>query len=301
MEIISRCAAVLGTLVISIAGSVLSQQMVDENGVWRDQQERQRKKQEEYRKLYDSLPKLEITGRVVDQYGDPVADAKVTIIWENADELLEKMPKRREEIVKTDSQGWFKLRCDKPVEAKAEAEKEGYARLSGTARNLIIVRHQMPEAVPAVITLRKRGEPTFLLRKLRTGAHWVRMCTNAAEQVASDLLVSVKDGNKLLVQKKDLCVKISYDVARKFWLIDYMVAQGDGIICSDECLYEAPLSGYTNRVCFSLSNEAGKVVKYLYLRNRSPTIYSRVEVGHIISRDPNSGPVLRLFRHSCPR
>lgn len=296
MNINYRQTVLLGFFVLTNVAPGFSEQQAVDTELLREQEERQRKKQEEYRKLYYKLPKLDICGRVIDQYGDPVPDAKVTINWENADELLGKMPKQREEIVKTDSQGCFKLRCDKPVEARAEAEKEGYARLSGIVRNLIRFRDQTPEAVTAVITLRKKGDLTFLLVSEGSAAAWAWMYTNKTGKVSMDLLAKVSNRPRKEKKREDLCADVHYNATNKTWSVVYTGATGDGIIGSDQCLYEAPDTGYTNLVSLTITNDQVSAKCFLYLRSRSPVFYSRVELEHRANTAyPEEGYQFRIY------
>lgn len=286
----------LGLCILAFVCPIFSDQKVDSESILQKQIESQRTKQEGYRKLHDRLAELEITGRVVDQYGDPVVGAKVTIWWKNADELLGKMPKKCEETVKTDSQGRFRLLCDKPVDARAEAEKEGYAQLSGTARNLVRVYNQMPEVFPAVITLRKRGEPTFLLRAGVDTPVWVWMYTNTTPKAAMDLLLWAGNGEKPAIRYEDLRADIKYDWSERAWVVTYSAARADGILCSDLCHYEAPESGYTNTVTLTIPEDCDSLKKYFYLRSRTPQIYSRTQFNHRASHFPGESPLLRI----CP-
>jgi len=92
----------------------------------KDQEERIRKWKEADRLKYEKLEPVTIYGRVIDQDGNPVADAEVCISWEKATLLLGKSDFGRKDWIKTDKDGLFHFTCAKLFDASAKAKKEGY-------------------------------------------------------------------------------------------------------------------------------------------------------------------------------
>jgi len=127
------------------------------------------------------------------------------------------------------------------------------------------------------------GETTFLIINPRGGVTtqllWSK--SNCAERASLDLLSNIGK-NKTPLDKRylDLNTEVSFDVTNQSWAVFYRATNGtDGIVCSDQILYTAPESGYEKEVVF---HNPSRSPKYLYLRSRSPAIYSRIELTHEI-------------------
>ncbi len=294
MGIVVRTLALLGFLALAFNCPSFSDQLDGDKIALREMADRQQKKKEAYRKLYNSLPSVNICGRVVDQYGDPVPRATVTVEWKNADEFLFKFSEIKVDNVLTDAEGNFKLRCNKPLHAWASAEKNGYAPLSGEVCDLVRMHNQTLEAVPAVIILRKRGAPTFLLSTDNDTSVWVWAYSNTAHKAALNIFGWIENATIPSKKYEDIIAGISYDDAGKLWTVTYSVTPGNGIICSNECLYEAPPSGYSSAATLVVTNGTKRLVTYMYLRSRSPAVWSRIELDHDTSIDVNKGVFLRI-------
>lgn len=206
MGIVVRTLALLGFLALAFNCPSFSDQLDGDKIALREMADRQQKKKEAYRKLYNSLPSVNICGRVVDQYGDPVPRATVTVEWKNADEFLFKFSEIKVDNVLTDAEGNFKLRCNKPLHAWASAEKNGYAPLSGEVCDLVRMHNQTLEAVPAVIILRKRGAPTFLLSTDNDTSVWVWAYSNTAHKAALNIFGWIENATIPSKKYEDTCL-----------------------------------------------------------------------------------------------
>lgn len=65
----------------------------------------------------------------------------------------------------------------------------------------------------------------------------------------------------------------------------------DGIVLCDNFLYAAPEEGYRKEVVLQ---SPSRRPKYLYLRSRSPAVYSRVLLEHDSWREPDTGENFRI-------
>ena len=244
------------------------------------------------REMYDRIQPVMLYGKVVDTDGNAVPDAEVSIRWENADIFIGKRDVGRTERVKTDAKGSWTFSIGKAIQAYASAKKEGYeTSLGGSTDNLIDDRTW--KVLPAVITLRKRGEPTFLIVDpgRNNGLLWT--VSNLTASASLDLLAN-SGGKRMPADKKyaDVQAEASFDTTGRCWTVVYRATNGtDGIVLCDNFLYAAPEEGYQKEVVLQPSFRAPK---YLYLRSRSPAVYSRVLLEHDSWREPDTGENFRI-------
>jgi hypothetical protein len=182
------------------------------------------------------------------------------------------------------------------IEADAEAEKDGYAPLAASVSGLVLVKNQMPEVVPVVLSLRKKGPPTFLLVREGASAAWAWMYTNKTGKVSVGLLAKCSGQSGTGQKREDLIAEVHYDATNNTWSVVYSGPPGTGIIYSEQCLYEAPEAGYTNLVSLSVPRDQLSAKCFLYLRSRLPVTFSRVELEHRANASyPEEGYQFRIY------
>jgi hypothetical protein len=136
---------------------------------------------------------------------------------------------------------------------------------------------------PVVFRIRKQGEISFLLYK----TDWV--CQISARESGAergydfirdmpvrDLAKPFFDGEPLA---SDLLMRATLNAEDAKWTVVLSSGTaGGGIIVSDQLLYEAPETGYQSQYIFMPEGRKPLAAKYIYLRSRNPTIYSRLEI-----------------------
>lgn len=255
----------------------------------KDQEERIRKRLDEDREKYENLEPVTIYGRVIDQYGKPVTDADVCISWERATLLLGKSDFGRRDWLKTDRKGEFEFTCAKPLRAFAQANKEGFeGPLGGFTDDLIW--HPTSASKPVVITLRKKGETTFLLKGDKYMA--IRVESPHSQTNRIDVLWNREDGKSLMHQYNDFRVSADFIPNSNAWSVTYSTLDDtDMLLLTNALLYVAPSGGYGRSVTLG----APPWPQYMYLKSRSPSIYTKIELDHSCWKE---GDDKRFFRVS---
>lgn len=164
-----------------------------------------------------------------------------------------------------------------------DLEKEGYAFDRNTSAYFAstdreeMARHTSKHS-PLILTMRKKGEPTFLIHKKG------RVDFQYPEDVRTlDLL----DGKSIRFREKqnesdvlpwDLKVTGTFLEETQEWLfiITSSVQDGVGIFVSESVLYEAPETGFKTefRQVIQLNNLRNSL--FVYIKSRTPPLYSRV-------------------------
>jgi len=283
------CSSVACWLVLAILPLRASEYKGQSPMLTMEQEARIRQRLEEDRAKYEKLEPVTIYGRVIDQDGKPVAAADVCISWERATSLLGKSDFGRKDWVKTEHNGQFKFTCEKPQRAFADAQKDGYEFLSSTVPDNLIWKKTSKDA-PVVITLRKKGETTFLLKGDKYMA--IRVESPHSQTNRIDVLWNREDGKALMHQYSDFRVSADFIPASNAWAVTYAtVCDTDMLLLTNELLYAAPSAGYVR----SITLGAPPWPKYMYLKSRSPSIYSRLELDHSCWKE---GDHKRFFRVS---
>lgn len=247
------------------------------------------------RGIYDLVkPMVRVEGQVVDEKGQPVEGAEVVLSWEHATLLIGKTDYARKALAHTDDSGWWRLELEKPLSAYIRIiKKEGY-EYSGENNSKTysrdLVYEPLPNGVPFVSVLRKRGEPTFLLlSKSRHGAEEPLFQVDDGKDACApvDILAWMgKVGGS--AQYVDLMASASFNDDTRNWHLTFSVSNNvDGLFVCDRLLYEAPATGYVQNASMPLAAREGKA--YLYLRSRDPTIFSRISLTYWHAVAPKTG------------
>jgi hypothetical protein len=257
------------------------------------------KQRQAARKRFDLLPSTTIYGKVVDQQGNPIPDADVFISWENATWLIGKSDAVRKDWVKTDANGQFTFVCAKPFRAYAGAQKDGYEQVAPVYATRDLIRDQITSKEnPAVILLRKRGELSFLLSR-STGARGRWFWVKATNSVTStfDILAPIGEKPPPNVWYSDLKLDGVLDATGGCWTATLSATNGtDCLFLSDEILYEAPTNGYVRQVELpAIVVGVQEQRKYIYLKSRTPAIYSRIMIESKAWNDKHTGQNLRFW------
>jgi len=223
---------------------------------------------------------INIYGRVVDQFDAPVVGAEVIIAWRQF--TLDLDIKVKSASVTTDANGTFSCRIYSGVWPIIRSlERDGYEliRDQNPVMKLHLEKQQDILAVttpsnPVVLKLRKKGEATFLLKRdfilLDATAR-----SNELDHV--DLVFMRRELNSDTQVYKDLQTEVSYIQSNNSWVVTYRATNNtDGLIVSEEVLYEAPETGYQKEVV--ITNPTRLV--HIYLRSRNPVIFSRIDAVH---------------------
>jgi len=147
---IGGSGVILAAVLVAMAGIAVSSSAADSA-------------REKFKREYEALPTVEIFGKVCDTDGDPIPDADVRVVWDQATALgLEH--KRRDAQLKTDRRGMFQYTCSKPFWITLVACKAGYEPPNGDGEIWVSAEKTTttPDR-PVVIRLRKIGPTTFLV------------------------------------------------------------------------------------------------------------------------------------------
>lgn len=258
------------------------------------QAEKLDKRQERMMDLVKSMDaKIDFYGKVLDEQDQPVEGVNVSIHLRQFAPLGPPYFQRIAEFsMKSDIQGCFSLVGQRGSDLYIESmTKKGYeySKKDTTSRSYDYPRgiHGLPSPDPKnpfVFLLRKKGEQTFVVRG---GAGFEFQNEDSGSQLGLDLIVGThikeKDfekpalnGNTLFC---DLKAKATFDVKKKTWTIILSPGGPDaGVLVSDQILYQAPMEGYKPSATFVVESRKFLTAKHLYVRSRTPAIYTRIDL-----------------------
>ena len=244
---------------------------------------------EQLRQQRDAMPpRKAFYGRVVDTGGNPVPDAAVAVHWNTLSLRKGFSDETYRDSLKTDKNGCFKKKCSNAARFFADVSKEGYEGVYGGGSKDFINHPLHSEENPVTFVMRKRGPLTFLIISPFAG-QWTEDVfrikgTNSVSHPL-DLLAwqSSRQWKDSTPANADLWIDADFDAMGQRWNITYSITNGPGgIVLSDEMLYEAPAEGYAPSVSVAFTN-GYKQRKYLYVRSRTPSVYSRIMFVHGVS------------------
>lgn len=254
--------------------------------------------------------RMDLYGKVVDQYGNPVEGAEVSI---NLNRFSRNTMGResRDIQVKSDAEGRFKISNEKGMNLHIKTiNKKGYDfsqsydqwinktfRYSGGKYQN--EEYYIPNpGQPEIYRGRKMGEQTFLIK------HQLNFPFKAKEfnfEKGMDLIVGwnikpeemrtlVLNGDPLVC---DLKAKATFDNKKRAWSVVLTAnSPGGGVLVSDQLLYEAPQEGYLPSYTFTQGKENPIKARYIYIRSRQPFIYTRMDLGDQFN--VNSWPFINM-------
>lgn len=225
-------------------------------------------------------------GRVVDQYGIPVVNARVEAQWWR-NEIIKGIGIKThtdEEWFNTDQNGYFtvitpngEIPSINSVEAKGYeySWKLGLYNQDGNNQENMM---ENSEADPIILYMRKLNPTTFLL-KSETGYSFNETVTHLRYTLNQGLLRKIDpDLSKLTTpEQNDLIFIVTNDGNDHFTMHIQPVPGINGSMqVLDDYLYEAPAEGYKPDVTLTIGSEDGEVRKYLYFTSRKSPVYSRM-------------------------
>lgn len=262
------------------------------------------------KKLFDNYRAMEgeivFYGKVVDQHGEPVANASVKVSVPTVEKLGMPML-NREKIIITGNDGRFEVsnKTYSMTHLKGcylyvkDLTKEGYEKqlqewgkkeiTMFSFSNSNTARFCPDAANPIVYTMRKKELPEVFL------VHSLQLCFGAkinsdGKPTGYDFIkcVAIGNMNNLMLNGQPLFCDFLFNAALNkdgtTWTV--VLSSGDpkgGIIASEQLLYEAPATGYQAKYTF-IAEDRNKPVKakYIYLKSRDPAIYTRLEIEGIV-------------------
>lgn len=244
-----------------------------------------------FKEIFDQLQPNVIYGKVTDTEGTPIHGAEVRFYYQQATLLIGKPDPGRFDVVASGPDGRWTFKVEKPHRAFVEdVRKPGYYSYkegkSESARDLVSKPTTREE--PVVVALRKKGETTFLMQ--REGRQLIRVFSPHSQTNSMDLLAEKPDKAKFKGYT-DLEAAVNFDGTAGKWIVTYSSTNGtDGLVISDDLLYEAPQEGYQKEVVLN----GPPWPRYLYVRSRTPEIYSRLDLEHSTWKESETAQGFRI-------
>lgn len=232
---------------------------------------------------------LDVFGRVIDQYGAAVPNARVYITWR--ERSIQPDP-GHSQWVEADSNGEWKITIHKPDQAHVQdLEKKGYEFDRKTLKylkssNRVDFMRQTNEQNPLVLTMRKKGPQTFLYHSegsinlaLSDGAKRIDFF---AEKEPPPFYQKSNKTNMW-----DMTVEAEYFEDKQAWnvVLTSTSEKIGGILVSDDPLYEAPEKGYQIKHEELVYTKGIEKKLILLVKSRDLPIYSRVDIEFSVAKD----------------
>jgi flagellar biosynthesis regulator FlaF len=269
---------------------------------------------EEAMQLKASIVPIVFYGKIIDQYGQPVTDANVSVSIDQKDIRHSLEPNygglsfgKKEVILKTDENGVFKAE-DKGKSFSIDGiEKSGYEVDRMKIQKTFEYPAYKPDiSKPFIIKIRKRGELAFLMKS--EGELWLdRDKDDIHKEREFDFQTTYYiDSNYVQQREKhtDIKAEVNYFYEDSVYEVNIITLDpNSGLILSNDLLNEAPEIGYQPEIFFEYEQLQPKqrgmeIQKYLYIKSRtSPQIYSRA-VLNITRRDDSFR--LRVIAYANP-
>lgn len=238
-------------------------------------------------------------GLVLDQEDEPVPDAVVRVkigesIVPGGSEYT--VDSRTLDFV-TDQNGLFDIKDEFGSSIYIVwIKKKGYdnSELMKSDKSFFYYRRRMEEPFepnpdkPVILRLRKQRDAVFCM----TERYWKLGISNKdiRHVVGYDFIrkMKVADIQKAVFDAKplvcDLLLDVSYSSSGR-WAIKVLPGNGQGgIQISKEKLLEAPREGYLDKIELNPDQRHLVPPSYIYLKSRSPEIYTRIELNYVNSR-----------------
>ncbi len=228
-------------------------------------------------------------GRVIDQNGDPISNAKVEVHWKRIEIIMGIGFKVHvdEEWVATDPNGYFSVTTPNgAIPSFWQVEANGYESqvdISPYNQNdnerEAMMKNSMND--PIILHMRKLNPTTFLL-KSKSGYYFSEPTTTLSYTMIPGLMRQIKPdlSNIRKPIQKDLVFSVNKNEDGSYTLhIRLIPKNGGSMQLLDEYLYESPADGYQPNVTLTIRPEDGEVTKYLYFTSRKTAVYSRMTVG----------------------
>ncbi len=257
-----------------------------------------------YQRLHEK--KIDFSGRLIDQNGEPVAQAKVQYCIEGYG-LARPVPRRKSGEVVSNDDGYFDIHggrgcvlfIDK-VEKRGYEFRRGGQKASFGGVNIHLAEHEIAKE-PVVFHLRKKHAEAVYLVEKKVGISFKGDEKWFAKDFEKGWVATLENKNRMESEEffGDWEVTGEKNPEKQEWTIHIkMNGENAGIQIGDKMLYEAPADGYEKEITFTLkcqeqpfdswdkdaSNAQDmhyqQLPKYLYLRLRNPGMYSRLVLDH---------------------
>lgn len=226
-----------------------------------------------------NIKPLLLKGEAFDSDEQPLEGVKIQISWSTANFLFGlPMDHNKTSWVTSDKNGEWTLVLKKTLRAYVEgASKDGYEYIysDDSSKNLAEPQYKK-EAGQFIVRLRKKGEESLLIINPESGYGRTHVLEAASKHSVTGQIDVLDDKTQRRDSHYwDVFVVAQYEAAMNLWQTSFFVTnKADGIVASDELLYEAPRDGYKSQISFLESHKP----RYLYLKTRSPVIYSRINL-----------------------
>jgi len=250
------------------------------------------KQQVAWKQWFENLKPINVYGKVLDNAGKSVEGAKIKVQWEHTGyKILGQIETR---WVETDKEGRFIIELGKAdIEPhiyevacagyEFTREYSSYFANDQTGENNPLL--STLEDRPVVLTLRRKGGATFLMGEdfnfqfLAGESGKVKGYDFVQKHRIQDPAKPILNGETLFC---DLQAKATFNTNNSAWTVEMKPGNsGGGIVASDKMLYEAPRDGYQPEYIIVTKDRKYPNEKYVYLKSRDPTVYTRVEIEHI--------------------
>ena len=238
-----------------------------------------------YQRLHEK--KVDFSGRLIDQNGKPVAQAKVQYCIEGYG-LAKPAPRRKLGEVVSNDDGYFDIHGGRGCELFIDKmEKRGYEFRRGEQKtsfagvNIHLGEHEVAKE-PVVFHLRKKHAEAVVLLKSRAS---ILLSTPKNISWFGWDVASCREWTAPATPDpgyfRDYEVTGEHDAEKKEWTLTIrMNGEQAGVLVSDKLLYEAPADGYAKEVALTFKYSDEPPLKHLYLRLRDCGMYARFDVEH---------------------
>lgn len=237
-------------------------------------------------------------GRVLDQYGAPIPDAKVEVSW-MSDRLVNFVQMVDEVTLTTDAEGNFSFEAVKErFPGINEIIKSGYEYDPSLNTFPSLRRDEKLDALvnsteqePVSIYLRKMGERTYLYHDEELSWAFQEPYSFVNYNIYRRGLYDIDpDINKLSKPDKiDLVFDVQHNINDGQYIFKVIAPlDTNGVKLGDDKFYTAPVEGYSPEIAITINHDE-KIEKYLYFTSRKlsyevdgvtqyKSIYSRMKI-----------------------
>ena len=235
-------------------------------------------------------------GKVVDQDGEPVAEAAVSVSMP-IQVAIDAPPQGRARTILTDSNGCFEV----SKHAFGLPDLMGHDLMITGIRKLGYESEEIPlenrgfsfsrsntkrfvadKSNPVIFHMRKKGACTFLLEEPYWQMQMVLGSSNVTcgyDIIQNEVIEGVPTSQVEGALTCDLWVTVTAHANDATRQIVFAPAHANGgILGSNQLLHEAPEHGYLPEFVFTGQTDGQVATKYLYLKSRDPAIYTRIEI-----------------------
>ncbi len=244
-----------------------------------------------YRKWYNALRPVAVYGRVIDLESNAVEGVTVQLGWEDS---FNQWGGGRTSFVTSDKNGLWKFHAKKAyyVVLNNNNINRGYEYLPSNNDYHDLIRRQTTKTNPVIVRMRKRVDMTFLYKE---DHHKQLRATSTASDEKKFCMIARPEPDYVPDAYTDLVLSAWFVPGTNKWAIRYSATNGsDGLVLGSNILYQAPNEGYEKEVIL----QGPPWPKYLYLRSRSPAIYSRLEFSYYLTSMNDASLGFRLYLDS---